>query len=120
MAKFIEKYLVYSLLWSFAGDASLRAYVVPTVLCCLACLLMVCGMYRKLDMGAFVATAASIPMPDASDASVLDYEVVVSSGAWHPWKARVPIVDVDTHKVYIYYVHAIHTLSGDLIAANAP
>lgn len=76
-------------------------FVVPPALCCLACLLMAWGMYRKLDMGAFVATAASIPMPDAPDASVLDYEVVVGSGSWHPWKARVPIVDVDTHKVHI-------------------
>lgn len=76
--KFIPKSLIYAILWSFAGDAKLKV---------------------RTDLGDFIRSITTIPLPPvASNLSIIDYEVS-TSGEWVMWQAKVPQVDVETHKV---------------------
>jgi len=58
MERYISRSLVYSLLWSIAGDGRLKV---------------------RQDLGEFIRGVSTIPMPQAtSQLSVIDYEVSVS------------------------------------------
>ncbi len=76
MERYISKCLVQSLLWSFTGDARIRL---------------------REEMGRFIQSSTTIPLPDSS-ANILDYEVSLD-GEWVPWSTKVPVMEVETHKV---------------------
>ena len=78
LEQYIPKALVYAILWSFTGDSKTA--------------------YRE-DMSGFIRSATTIPLPpEAKGSSILDFEVTID-GNWAPWSARVPAMDVETHKV---------------------
>lgn len=74
---YIPKSLVYSLLWSFAGDSKLKA---------------------RSDLGDFIRSITTIPLPGPQGLPVIDFEVTVV-GEWVPWSLKVPQIEVETHKV---------------------
>lgn len=55
---YIQRYLVYALLWSFAGDAKLKV---------------------RSDFGDFIRSIATIPLPPTSNMPIIDYEVTQST-----------------------------------------
>lgn len=78
LEQYIPKALVYSLLWSFAGDAKLKV---------------------RSDLGDFIRSVTTVPLPTSgSGAPIIDFEVAIS-GDWVPWSNKVPSMDVETHKV---------------------
>jgi dynein heavy chain 1 len=77
LEKYIPKCLVYSLLWSFAGDAKLKV---------------------RSDLGDFIRSVTTIPLPPSSSMPIIDYEVNIE-GEWSPWSNKVPQIEVETHKV---------------------
>jgi dynein heavy chain 1 len=77
--KYVTKSLVLSILWSFSGD---------------------CKLKYRCDLGEFIRQSTTIPMPSSSNqAPIIDYEVQLTSGEWVPWLAKVPQIEVETHKV---------------------
>ncbi|KAB7503496.1 Dynein heavy chain 11, axonemal [Armadillidium nasatum] len=76
LERYIPKALIYSIIWSFAGDGKLKA---------------------RSDMGDFIRNSTTIPLP-AGDVSLIDYEVNIN-GEWVLWSAKVPVMEVETHKV---------------------
>ncbi|KAG8248505.1 Cytoplasmic dynein 1 heavy chain 1 [Homalodisca vitripennis] len=78
LEQYIPKVLVYSLLWSFAGDAKLKV---------------------RQDLGDFMRSVTTIPLPSASaNMPIIDYEVSIQ-GEWCLWSCKVPQIEVETHKV---------------------
>lgn len=78
LEKYISKSLIYSILWSFSGDARLKV---------------------RSDLGDFIRSFTTIPLPPAaSSMPIVDYEVTIA-GEWAPWNAKVPKIEVETHKV---------------------
>ncbi|KAL1461001.1 hypothetical protein WDU94_012934, partial [Cyamophila willieti] len=73
--RYIPKTLVYSLLWSFAGDAKLKV---------------------RSDFGNFLRSVTTTPLPPAD---IVDYEVNIKNGEWVPWSNKVPQIEVETQKV---------------------
>ena len=76
LERYVSKCLVQSLLWSFTGDSKSKL---------------------REEMGRFIASSTTIPLPDAS-ANILDFEVTLE-GEWVPWSTKVPQTEVETHKV---------------------
>ncbi|CAG9116951.1 unnamed protein product [Plutella xylostella] len=75
---YVPKWLVYSLLWSFAGDAKLK---------------------DRNELGDFIRSASTMPLPNCSQNNhIIDFEVSIT-GEWVPWSAKVPQIEVETHKV---------------------
>ncbi|XP_074602445.1 dynein heavy chain, cytoplasmic isoform X2 [Brevipalpus obovatus] len=75
---FISKSLVYSILWSFTGDAKLKA---------------------RSDLGDFIRNVTTIALPpNTASLPIIDYEVLIN-GEWAPWQNRVPQIEVETHRV---------------------
>lgn len=54
MEKYLPKSLVYSLLWSMAGDSRLKV---------------------RQEMGDFIRKVTTIPLPPSSNVPIIDYEV---------------------------------------------
>ena len=78
LEKYVPKALVSAVLWSFVGDAKLKV---------------------RVDMGEFIRTIVTIPLPPSvGQLSIIDYEVS-EKGEWIPWQNRVPAIEVETHKV---------------------
>ncbi|XP_044735865.1 dynein heavy chain, cytoplasmic isoform X10 [Chrysoperla carnea] len=77
LERYIPKCLVYSLLWSFAGDAKLKV---------------------RSDLGDFIRSVTTVPLPPTSNVPIIDYEVSIS-GEWAAWSNKVPQIEVETHKV---------------------
>ncbi|XP_044265029.1 dynein heavy chain, cytoplasmic isoform X6 [Tribolium madens] len=77
LEKYIPKCLVYSLLWSFAGDAKLKV---------------------RSDLGDFIRSVTTVPLPPSNNMPIIDYEVNIE-GEWSPWSNKVPQIEVETHKV---------------------
>lgn len=77
LEQYIPKLLVYSILWSFAGDAKLKV---------------------RCDMGDFIRSVTSITLPAQTGTPIIDYEVTIQ-GDWVPWSNKVPVIEVETHKV---------------------
>ncbi|GJQ76160.1 hypothetical protein Trydic_g1905 [Trypoxylus dichotomus] len=75
--RYIPKCLIYALLWSFAGDAKLKV---------------------RSDLGDFIRSVTTVPLPPASNMPIIDYEVSLH-GEWVPWSNKVPQIEVETHKV---------------------
>ncbi|XP_053612058.1 dynein heavy chain, cytoplasmic isoform X6 [Plodia interpunctella] len=75
---YVPKWLVYSLLWSFAGDAKLK---------------------DRNELGDFIRSASTMPLPNCgANQHIIDFEVSIT-GDWVPWSAKVPQIEVETHKV---------------------
>ncbi|XP_065167911.1 dynein heavy chain, cytoplasmic isoform X2 [Atheta coriaria] len=77
LEQYIPKCLIYSLLWSFAGDAKLKV---------------------RSDLGDFIRSVTTVPLPPVSNIPIVDYEVNIN-GDWQPWSNKVPQIEVETHKV---------------------
>lgn len=77
LEQYIPKALVYSLLWSFAGDAKLKV---------------------RSDLGDFIRSVTTVPLPNNTGLPIIDYEVNMK-GEWVPWSNKVPVIEVETHKV---------------------
>lgn len=77
LEKYINKSLIFSILWSFSGDSKLKV---------------------RCDLGDFIRNSTTIPLPPSSAAPIIDYEVTMQ-GEWSPWIMKVPKVEVETHKV---------------------
>ncbi|KOC68078.1 Dynein heavy chain, cytoplasmic [Habropoda laboriosa] len=77
LERYIPKCLVYALLWSFVGDAKLKV---------------------RSDLGDFVRSITTIPLPTQSNIPIIDFEVSIH-GEWLPWSNKVPQIEVETHKV---------------------
>ncbi|XP_072938013.1 dynein heavy chain, cytoplasmic isoform X3 [Epargyreus clarus] len=75
---YVPKWLVYSLLWSFAGDAKLK---------------------DRNELGDFIRSASTMQLPHSGpNQHIIDFEVSIT-GSWVPWSAKVPQIEVETHKV---------------------
>lgn len=78
LERYVPASLVYSILWSFAGDARLKV---------------------RQDLGEFVRSITTIPLPPVTGGySLIDYEVTIQ-GEWQLWQTRVPQIEIETHKV---------------------
>ncbi|CAK8687664.1 unnamed protein product [Clavelina lepadiformis] len=75
LEKYMHKYLLYSIMWSFAGDGKLKI---------------------REELGSFIKRASNIDFPDYS--TIIDYEVSMN-GEWMPWIKKVPQIEIETHKV---------------------
>jgi dynein heavy chain 1 len=76
---YITKRIIYSIIWSFSGDAKLE---LRTVL----------GDYIR------GVTTYELP-PAANDSSIIDFDIAVNTGQWIPWESKVPQIEIETHKV---------------------
>ncbi|RVE54307.1 hypothetical protein evm_001134 [Chilo suppressalis] len=75
---YVPKWLVYSLLWSFAGDAKLK---------------------DRNELGDFIRSASTMQLPNCGpNQHIIDFEVSIT-GEWVAWSAKVPQIEVETHKV---------------------
>uniref|UniRef100_A0A336KP21 Dynein heavy chain, cytoplasmic n=1 Tax=Culicoides sonorensis TaxID=179676 RepID=A0A336KP21_CULSO len=77
LEQYMHRSLVYCVLWSFAGDCKLKG---------------------RIDLGDYIRSVTTIPLPSQSGAPIIDYEVAIS-GDWVPWSNKVPVIEVETHKV---------------------
>lgn len=77
LEKYIPKCLIYSILWSFAGDAKLKV---------------------RSELGDFIRSVTTVPLPPDNNMPIIDYEVTLE-GEWSPWSNKVPQIEVETHKV---------------------
>ncbi|KAJ8651627.1 hypothetical protein O0I10_012803 [Lichtheimia ornata] len=76
---YITKRIIYSIIWSFSGDAKLDLRAV---------------------LGDFVRGVTTYELPPlGNDTTIIDYDIAVSSGQWVPWESKVPVVEIETHKV---------------------
>lgn len=77
LEQYIPKALVYSVLWSFAGDAKLKV---------------------RIDLCDFMRSVTTIALPGSMGSPIIDYEVNIH-GEWIQWSNKVPVIEVETHKV---------------------
>lgn len=77
LERYIPKCMIYAIVWSFAGDAKLKV---------------------RSELGDFVRSITTIPLPPDNNMSIIDYEVTID-GEWAPWSNKVPQIEVETHKV---------------------
>ncbi|KAL0081796.1 dynein heavy chain [Phycomyces blakesleeanus] len=76
---YITKRVIYSIIWSFSGDTKLDLRTV---------------------LGDFVRSTTTYELPPASNnSSIIDYDIAVSTGQWVPWESKVPVIEIETHKV---------------------
>ncbi|XP_066464042.1 cytoplasmic dynein 1 heavy chain 1 isoform X2 [Eleutherodactylus coqui] len=77
LERYIQRYLIYAVLWSFSGDGRLK---------------------MRAELGEYIRRITTIPLPTAPNIPIIDYEVSIS-GEWLPWQCKVPQIEVETHKV---------------------
>ncbi|XP_075048644.1 cytoplasmic dynein 1 heavy chain 1 isoform X1 [Mixophyes fleayi] len=77
LERYIQRYLIYAVLWSFSGDGRLK---------------------MRAELGEYIRRVTTIPLPMAPNIPIIDYEVSIS-GEWVPWQCKVPQIEVETHKV---------------------
>ncbi|MBN3298743.1 DYHC1 protein, partial [Amia calva] len=77
LERYIQRYLVYAVLWSFSGDGRLK---------------------MRAELGEYIRRITTIPLPSAPNVPIIDYEVSIS-GEWQSWQGKVPQIEVETHKV---------------------
>ncbi|KAF9140779.1 hypothetical protein BGX30_005985 [Mortierella sp. GBA39] len=75
---YISKRLVFSAIWSFAGD---------------------CKLEIRTRLSDFVRGVTTIDLPEIAHMSIIDFDVNINSGGWVPWQAKVPVVEIETHTV---------------------
>nr|CAB3240292.1 cytoplasmic dynein 1 heavy chain 1 [Phallusia mammillata] len=77
MEKYLQKYLLYAILWSFSGDGKLKI---------------------REELGQFIRRSTNVALPAQHNMEMIDFEVTMS-GEWAPWVNKVPQIEVETHKV---------------------
>ncbi|ELK01220.1 Cytoplasmic dynein 1 heavy chain 1, partial [Pteropus alecto] len=77
LERYVQRYLVYAILWSLSGDSRLK---------------------MRAELGEYIRRITTVPLPAAPNVPIIDYEVSIS-GEWSPWQAKVPQIEVETHKV---------------------
>ncbi|XP_072172912.1 cytoplasmic dynein 1 heavy chain 1-like [Diadema setosum] len=77
LEKYVARYLIHALLWSFTGDSKMKA---------------------RCDFGDFIRGITTIPLPAQQTIPIIDFEVSIT-GEWVPWQSKVPQIEVETHKV---------------------
>ncbi|XP_044127627.1 cytoplasmic dynein 1 heavy chain 1 isoform X1 [Bufo gargarizans] len=77
LERYIQRYLIYAVLWSFSGDGRLK---------------------MRAELGEYIRRITTIPLPSAPNIPIIDYEVSIT-GEWVPWQCKVPQIEVETHKV---------------------
>ncbi|KAI8967648.1 dynein heavy chain [Mycotypha africana] len=76
---YITKRIIYSIIWSFSGDAKLELRTV---------------------LADFVRNVTTYELPPTGNGtSIIDYDIAVNTGAWIPWESKVPVIEIETHKV---------------------
>ncbi|GAA5808073.1 hypothetical protein MFLAVUS_001455 [Mucor flavus] len=76
---YITKRVVYSVIWSFSGD---------------------CKLEVRATLGDFVRGVTTYELPPAANnSSIIDFDISVSTGLWVPWESKVPVIEIETHKV---------------------
>ncbi|RKP34413.1 dynein heavy chain and region D6 of dynein motor-domain-containing protein [Dimargaris cristalligena] len=76
---YMTKRLVYGIIWSFAGDASLD---------------------MRVQLSEFLQGITTVELPPLGNGlSIIDYDVQLQSGDWLPWQSKVPVIEIETHKV---------------------
>ncbi|XP_069493861.1 cytoplasmic dynein 1 heavy chain 1 [Ambystoma mexicanum] len=77
LERYIQRYLIYAILWSFSGDSRLK---------------------MRAELGEYIRRITTVPLPSAPNIPIIDYEVSIT-GEWMPWQSKVPQIEVETHKV---------------------
>ncbi|TMS21270.1 Dynein heavy chain, cytoplasmic [Larimichthys crocea] len=77
LEKYMQKYLIYAVLWSFSGDGRLK---------------------MRAELGEYIRRITTVPLPAAPNVPIIDYEVCIT-GEWQSWQGKVPQIEVETHKV---------------------
>ncbi|XP_065449670.1 cytoplasmic dynein 1 heavy chain 1-like isoform X1 [Chrysemys picta bellii] len=77
LERYIQRYLVYAILWSLSGDSRLK---------------------MRAELGEYIRRITTVPLPTAPNIPIIDYEVSIT-GEWVPWQSKVPQIEVETHKV---------------------
>ncbi|XP_063040383.1 cytoplasmic dynein 1 heavy chain 1 isoform X1 [Engraulis encrasicolus] len=77
LERYMQRYLIYAVLWSFSGDGRLKI---------------------RAELGEYIRRITTVPLPSAPNVPIIDYEVCIS-GEWQSWQAKVPQIEVETHKV---------------------
>ncbi|KAM9149649.1 LOW QUALITY PROTEIN: cytoplasmic dynein 1 heavy chain 1-like [Pangshura tecta] len=77
LERYIQRYLVYAILWSLSGDSHLK---------------------MRTELGEYIRRITTVPLPTAPNIPIIDYEVSIT-GEWVPWQSKVPQIEVETHKV---------------------
>lgn len=78
VSRYMINRLIWAMMWGFGGSM---------------------GLSERESFSSFVQGVVSTPVPEATTAPLLDYCVSLDDGNWHLYKSKVPIVEVDTHKV---------------------
>uniref|UniRef100_A0A5K3FEA9 Dynein heavy chain, cytoplasmic n=2 Tax=Mesocestoides corti TaxID=53468 RepID=A0A5K3FEA9_MESCO len=76
MESFVTKSLISGIIWSMAGDGPASV---------------------RMQMSDFVRQVTMTPLPPPG-VPIIDYEVT-TAGEWQPWIHKVPVVEVETHKI---------------------
>jgi dynein heavy chain 1 len=74
---YLSKRLIFSLIWSFSGDAKLD---------------------ERVKFGEYLRGITMIDMPPAG-LSVIDYDINLATGEWNAWQNKVPQIEIETHMV---------------------
>ncbi|KIR72005.1 dynein heavy chain 1, cytosolic [Cryptococcus deuterogattii CA1014] len=76
---YVLRRLLLNIVWAFVGDAKLDI---------------------RAEMGKHLVQESGIETPVLGpDASLIDYDVDVSSAVWVAWQSRVPTIEVETHAI---------------------
>ncbi|XP_018619664.2 cytoplasmic dynein 1 heavy chain 1 isoform X1 [Scleropages formosus] len=77
LERYMQRYLIYAVLWSFSGDGRLK---------------------MRAELGEYIRRITTVPLPSAPNVPIIDYEVSIT-GEWQSWQTKVPQIEVETHKV---------------------
>lgn len=73
------KRLLVSLVWAFTGDSKLDT---------------------RAQLGSFLRDHSGFDLPPLeANASLIDFDVQLTTGAWTPWQMAVPNIEVETHAI---------------------
>jgi dynein heavy chain 1, cytosolic len=78
MEKFAKRWLLHSLLWSFAGSASWEV---------------------RQKFGEMLLRTSGIVLPDGEGTTVSDYRIRVENGEYELWSDSVPRMEIESHRV---------------------
>ncbi|KAJ3265095.1 hypothetical protein HDU77_006529 [Chytriomyces hyalinus] len=77
LERYIGKRLLLAVVWSFSGD---------------------CKLDLRAKLGEFLRSSSSIDIP-VQCASLIDFDVNITSGEWIAWHGRVPTIEIESHSV---------------------
>jgi dynein heavy chain 1 len=76
---YVTRKLLLNVIWSFCGDSQLHV---------------------RADLGEHLRVQTGIEMPNIGPgASLIDYDVEITTAAWVSWQSRVPTIEVETHAI---------------------